>query len=82
MHYNLKRYFQKGVGVAKVSLESKMVALRDRAMTAETILDHTQLMEPESEEKFLGEHDAACATLHEVVSALRRIIKAREEMKN
>lgn len=46
---------------------------------AEIYLDKIRLTECESVEKFLREQDASSARLNEVVAALRRIIKSREE---
>lgn len=51
-------------------------------MKAEMTFDSLRLNQAEKVEKCLGKRDAASTHLHEVVSALRRIIKARKEKKD
>lgn len=55
-------------------------ACRNKAVTVENSLHRIRLTEAKKEEKFLRDRNADSARLHEVVSALRRVIEARVEM--
>lgn len=65
--------------MVKACFVSKMAVLRDRTMTAETVLDNIRFTEAERAEIFLGKRDAVSSRLQKVVTALRGISKAREE---